>query len=184
MSWETSKIRKSGKLHPNFWNFFPEKRALASWMHGVCSSCLASRQLYFHRSEFLEKIPENRAGKLHTGKAARPGAINHNGQARCSIRSLPLRPSPALFPSTRQRKMGSSSFDFGGFGRRAAASETRKSGKLHPNFWRKSARQARPRAINDKGRARWNIGSSTYAFTSPFSFNSAAENGPFFFWFR
>jgi hypothetical protein len=64
-----------------------------------------------------------------------------------------------------------------------------------PNFWKKSGqqhiskrqgrlvRQARPRAINDKGQARWNIGSSTYAFTSPFSFNSAAENALFFFWF-
>jgi hypothetical protein len=28
----TSEIRKSGKLHPNFWNCFPEKRVLASWM--------------------------------------------------------------------------------------------------------------------------------------------------------
>jgi hypothetical protein len=25
---------------------------------------------------------------------------------------------------------------------------------------------------------------ATYTFTSPFSFSSAAENGPFFFWFR
>jgi hypothetical protein len=25
---------------------------------------------------------------------------------------------------------------------------------------------------------------ATYTFTSPFSFNSAAENGLFFFWFR
>jgi hypothetical protein len=29
------------------------------------------------------------------------------------------------------------------------------------------------------------IGSiAAYTFTSPFSFSSAAENGPFFFWFR
>ena len=28
------------------------------------------------------------------------------------------------------------------------------------------------------------LGAGTYTFTSPFSFNSAAENGLFFFWFR
>jgi hypothetical protein len=36
-----SQIRQAA---PIFWNFFPEIRVLASWMRGVCLSCLASRR--------------------------------------------------------------------------------------------------------------------------------------------
>jgi hypothetical protein len=49
----------------------------------------------------------------------------------------------------------------------------------------RSARQARPPAINDKGEAPLQHQVlAPYTFSSPYSFSSAAENGPFFFWFR
>jgi hypothetical protein len=120
-------------------------------MRGVCPPCLASRHRWSACSRgrisaapnFWKKLPENRAGKLHISKAAssarqaRSRAINDKGQARCSIRSLPLTPSPTLFPSTRRRKMGSSSFGSGESCRRAACRlklANRASGRLDSAF--------------------------------------------------
>jgi hypothetical protein len=118
----TARRRRLKLVNPasctEFLEFFSRKAGPPSRMRGVCPRlALLPVQLrpYFHRSEFLEKKVQKialasltqakRQGRLE----AHPPAINDKGEARCSIRSLQPRLSPALFPSTRPRRTGSSS---------------------------------------------------------------------------
>jgi hypothetical protein len=58
---------------------------------------------YFHRSEFLEEISK-RTGTVRFSMLL---AFANSDQARCSIRSLPLTLSPALFSFNSAAENGS-----------------------------------------------------------------------------